>query len=134
MRRTAAIWVVLAGLVACVAFDAFGIFFGHLHNNSPIALLLMAFFPVLASIAIWKLSSARPSGLWLALLFWGLQLVDVEFQSGEGIGFYHPTILIRLNSDKAAPVNLNIVALIFVAILISVVLRQRRIANSADHE
>src|SRR5262245_17432795 len=115
MRRTVAELILLASITGQVLYWVWCLLVEKLtwYGDPVLATgLVLVPYGALALFALWRLWKRTSVGAMACIAFYLLQIVSFTFGSGKKFGFYTPTIFIRLNSDAAKPVNLNLIALL----------------------
>jgi hypothetical protein len=108
-------FVILGSLIGSVLYLGYLAVSGsiRLEGYRPLAITIVATFVALGFLSLWLVARRRPSGAIACMVFYGVQIISVVLPSGAKLGFNSlPTIYFRIWGDSAAPINLNIVALV----------------------
>jgi hypothetical protein len=113
--------------------------FGTWSTRGSVVLLvsLVAACMALSAMAFVQLLRRRMSGVILSLVFYGIQILEVTWPSGEKSGFnFLPAIFFRVAGDRETPIHVNVVALLlfgFSLLLRSAYRRNLTSSSTAPH-
>jgi hypothetical protein len=123
VKRVPAEYTILVSFAATAFFWAWLIFFGswRTSGNSSLALILLCAFLGLGVTACWLLLKQKVAGAWLAVIFYGIQILSFPLPVGAPLSFHSlPTLYFRVNGDPSAPISVNVVGVVL--FLVSLVL------------